>query len=763
MGCSWVSTLMSKSASGLTMGVVVLACSTLGTCQAPAGLARPDVPDQYQRFFVHYSPNRSITSAVLSKAGLDDAHIGRSFALIAGISSYPNLRPADRDLTPAGEDVKKLADYLKNVEFFDEIVVLQNADVTFDNLAFFLQGYFPDKLQADSNSRLLIAYSGHGFTKGRSSFLVTYPAVRLDAKNPDMYNSLNLFNLRALVQYDRQYSHSVLALLNTCNSGDFLNRPFGTANFNIYDKSAFAITAGTEQQLAFSYGDVGTGSLFFEKMFAGLYGRANALYPNASIALPNIVTVDELYNYLVEEVQTKTSKRQTPKMGDLDEDGSTGLFYFLDRKKLVSENVIADWNENSIPSISVGAVTASISPPPIAATTSSQTQVSLSRTDQQGADVVGQAQSTLASTSELDLSVARARVAANEVSTRTDEPSPEVSAAGTAKAPTSAGGSDVITTTGIEKYQYTLPESSVSVAATLPVLEASWPPGAVEGGSYVVLPEDANRNIEYFKLPENFTLLFDPSVTEVNWRVHRLQFGKSATIDVSAPKTTIPPAPAGLDALQGLDPGSNGRDGGPGAQGVQGPNGIGLHVEVDTLVPRGNLWIRTDGAQGGSGGRGGNGQMGGGTSCGSIGTSHVDGGHGGNGGPGGRGGNGGSTSEVQLIVRSVLGETQGIENRYVAGPICSAACGRSVRPKDLVGDDGKILVYGQPGCGGPGGFGGAPGPGGDEGERKGCALLKVLFTGHVSGGPLGAPGRSGSPGEPGRCSAAQSDVGVPAP
>jgi hypothetical protein len=752
------------------MGALVFLCSTLSSGQASAGSVRPDVPDQYQRFFVYYSPTRSVSSAILTAAGLDDSKIGRSFALIAGISKYPNLRPADRDLTPAGEDVKKLADYFKNVEHFDEIVVLQNDDVTFDNLAFFLQGYFPDKLQADPNSRLLIAYSGHGFTKGSSSFLVTSGAVRLDAKNPDMYNSLNLFNLRALVQFDRQYTHSILALLNTCNSGDFLNRPFGVATFNIYDKSAWAITAGTEQQLAFSYGDVGTGSLFFEKLFAALDGRANALYPNTAIALPNIVTVDELYNYLVDQIEKRTSNHQTPKMGDLDDSGSTGLFYFLDRKKLISNNLIATWDENSTPSL-IQALPSQVAPG-----TAEPSNTSSGAASAAAAPPPPVASLPAASSSEVQQTVAAAEesiAGAQEQKITSTLAEPEIQTA-----PTDAGGVEhhAVPDFSVKPKKFSLQQHSTLPTAhlgpshtpsetVLPTVEdasiqshveSGWPPGAVRGGEYVVSERDANKTIDFLKLPDDFTLLVDSSVKEVNWTVHKLEFGEGATIDVSAPRTTIPPAPHGADAGVSQSSGANGADGGPGAPGLAGPSGISLNLEVDTLEMHGNLWIRTDGASGGAGGRGGNGQLGGGASCGSLGTSHVSGGRGGNGGPGGRGGDGGATSKVRLIIHSMVGDHQSTGVSYVSRPACSSVCGRSTRPADLNKDDGKITIYGQSGCGGPGGFGGAPGPGGDEGERRGCALLKILFTGHVSGGPIGTPGQPGSFGETGRCSEAES-------
>src|ERR1700738_758276 len=120
----------SNKLHGFVLLSLLICLPSVSKGQAPPGSVTPDVPDEYQRFFYHYSPVRSIPSNVITQAGLDSARLGRSFALIAGISRYPHLQPAYRDLSAASEDVKKLADYLSNVEFFDEVVVLQNDDVT---------------------------------------------------------------------------------------------------------------------------------------------------------------------------------------------------------------------------------------------------------------------------------------------------------------------------------------------------------------------------------------------------------------------------------------------------------------------------------------------------------------------------------------------------------------------------------------------------------------------------------------------------------
>jgi hypothetical protein len=51
----------------------------------------PPVPSEYQRFFVQYGDRRSLFEKALNSVGLTSLDVGRSYALIAGVSRYPNL------------------------------------------------------------------------------------------------------------------------------------------------------------------------------------------------------------------------------------------------------------------------------------------------------------------------------------------------------------------------------------------------------------------------------------------------------------------------------------------------------------------------------------------------------------------------------------------------------------------------------------------------------------------------------------------------
>lgn len=199
-----------------------------------------NVPDNQKRFFKHYVDKRSYKEQFLNLVGLTSRDVGRSFALIAGVSHYPNMSTLQKDLKPAAEDLARLEDYLKTVEFFDEIVVLQDIDVSLANLRFFLQKYFPERLKQFPKSRFLFAYSGHGFNEGTNSYLLESGARSLQ----DRANSINVANVKVWVDEVVEAGHQVLVLLNSCYSGAFLKRSFGGKHFIPKYAGAHAITAG---------------------------------------------------------------------------------------------------------------------------------------------------------------------------------------------------------------------------------------------------------------------------------------------------------------------------------------------------------------------------------------------------------------------------------------------------------------------------------------------------------------------------------------
>src|SRR5216684_8672244 len=164
----------------------VMALFIMGPIAAVAQTFPDYLPTQYRPFFKHFVDARSLPERMLNVTGLTSADYGRGFALIAGVSKYPRMSGSAGNLVPAAEDIRKLQSYLKTYEKIDEIVVLTDADVTPDNLYFFLARYFPRRLKDFPKSRFLFAYSGHGTTENEHGYLLTSEAVSLQ----DTFNAI---------------------------------------------------------------------------------------------------------------------------------------------------------------------------------------------------------------------------------------------------------------------------------------------------------------------------------------------------------------------------------------------------------------------------------------------------------------------------------------------------------------------------------------------------------------------------------------------
>ena len=224
------------------------------------------------RLMVHKVDKRSITEKALNTINMSTSQMGRSFALIAGVDFYPIMEGADKRLVPAGEDMRKLVAYLRDQEFFDEIVLLKNEDMTLQNLRYFLQVYFPERVKEFPHSRFLFAYSGHGFPDGKDSYLLEPQAKNMR----DKANAIDLRSIRVYIDNVVEKGYQVLVLLNACFSGAFLDRPFGANSLPLVatKPGAHAITAGGSDEPTWHIDRVGSGSVFFEKIIAALEDAA---------------------------------------------------------------------------------------------------------------------------------------------------------------------------------------------------------------------------------------------------------------------------------------------------------------------------------------------------------------------------------------------------------------------------------------------------------------------------------------------------------
>lgn len=297
-------------------------------------LEAQEVEKEYLQFFLHFT-EESNWSKIRRNIGINN-DIGRSFALIAGVSEYPNLKlgnECEKYLKPAAIDIKKISTYLINYEGFEEVVVLHNENVDIKKMAYFLQTYFAEKIKKYPKSRFLFAYSGHGITENNIGYLLQSTATNCH----DKAHSINLNILKSLIEEVVRESHHSLVLINSCYGGKFLN--FGSNYTNLIPEGfgAHAITAGSSGELTYAR-NANEGSIFFEKILAGLDGRAN----NQAI-----ITASDLSTYLKKQIRGETNQKQNPQIGDIYPDGSKGEFFFINRDILVKKDIVKSWNNNN--------------------------------------------------------------------------------------------------------------------------------------------------------------------------------------------------------------------------------------------------------------------------------------------------------------------------------------------------------------------------------------------------------------------------------
>ncbi|WPO42027.1 GH25 family lysozyme [Tardiphaga sp. 42S5] len=207
----------------------------------------------------------------------------RSFALLVGVSSYPNFPdPKDRELPPAAEDIALLRTFIDDQKF-DEIIVLQNSDATKDNLRYFLEVYLNKQLDLyKMRSRVLFAFSGHGAADDTSQAaagkLVLGPASGAN----DFEHVYKLDELAPLLRTVGNKSYHFIALLGSCFSGGIFSA-VGSGGDNIFyprAPGAHAVSATRPDQLAYAFKNE-AGSIFFTRLVKGVVtGNADRDYSN---------------------------------------------------------------------------------------------------------------------------------------------------------------------------------------------------------------------------------------------------------------------------------------------------------------------------------------------------------------------------------------------------------------------------------------------------------------------------------------------------
>lgn len=234
-----------------------------------------------------------------------------SHALVIGIDDYQHASP----LQHATNDAKAVAIILKDrFRFgFESIKILLNEDATKSKIQSMYMEYTHS---ADADSRLLVFFAGHGFTKtgsGREAgFLIPY-----DGNTDDLSTLIRWedFTLNA----DLIPSKHILFIMDACYGGLVFNRAVAAGSLRFLKDMMIrpvrqALTAGKQDEPVADGGGPRAGhSIFTGHLLDGIEGGAKALEGH--------LTASGLMSYVYKQVSSDIHSIQTPHYGFLSGDG----------------------------------------------------------------------------------------------------------------------------------------------------------------------------------------------------------------------------------------------------------------------------------------------------------------------------------------------------------------------------------------------------------------------------------------------------------
>jgi tetratricopeptide (TPR) repeat protein/uncharacterized caspase-like protein len=263
---------------------------------APQEPARPDDGASRDLRPVH-PPGETTPSAVVE--------IPRSYALVIGVSHYPNL-PASAQLQFSVRDADEIYTTLISPEggqFPPEHVhKLVNEQVTLANLHRELEQWLPSVTQP--SDRVMIYFAGHGFISNGKAYLAPYD---IDLKNI-VQTAYPMSTLGEVIGKEIKGKWKVL-ITDACHSGAITPEDDTAAlNRNLLDlrSSLLSLTASRDREQSFESAEWGGGhGIFTYYVVQGLHGAADT---NGD----GIVTADELSDYVHTNVKQATNGRQNP-------------------------------------------------------------------------------------------------------------------------------------------------------------------------------------------------------------------------------------------------------------------------------------------------------------------------------------------------------------------------------------------------------------------------------------------------------------------
>jgi len=236
------------------------------------------------------------------------------WAVVIGINDYPNIRKLKYAVNDAKEFYELLISHNRIPE--ENITLLINQEATLTNLRSSLGTHLKNK--AGKEDMIIIYFAGHGATEpdvmspdgdGLEKYLLPY-----NADLNDLYSSA--LPMREISHiFNRIRSERIIFIADSCYSGASGGRTvsFSEIRANISDSFLDRITGGKGTIILTASGanEVSVENekfrhgVFTHYLLEGLKGRADT--DNDSL-----ITVDEVYRYVSEQVPKETGQKQHP-------------------------------------------------------------------------------------------------------------------------------------------------------------------------------------------------------------------------------------------------------------------------------------------------------------------------------------------------------------------------------------------------------------------------------------------------------------------
>jgi hypothetical protein len=234
-----------------------------------------------------------------------------SHALIIGIDDYKYASP----LHHAKSDAKAVAEVLQGIFLFPP----ENVTLLLDKhakRADIMTAYFAYESKVDADSRLLVFYAGHGFTKTSAKrevgFLVPY-----DGRTDNLSTLIRWEDLT--VNAELIPSKHLFFVMDACYGGLVFNRAVSAGSVRFLKDMMIrpvrqALTAGKQDEpVADGGGPLSGHSIFTGHLLNGLQGEARASEGH--------LTASGLMSYVYRQVANDIHSSQTPDYGFLSGDG----------------------------------------------------------------------------------------------------------------------------------------------------------------------------------------------------------------------------------------------------------------------------------------------------------------------------------------------------------------------------------------------------------------------------------------------------------